>query len=255
MDTDTHVIVGRHQVHEALKAGRPIERLLVAKGVSGGAVDEIVALARDRGVVVQFDERRRLDRLAQGLVHQGVVAVAAPVEYVAVDELLAAAEAKGEAPLLLALDEVQDPHNLGSLLRSADGAGAHGIIVPKRRSAGLTMTVARTSAGAVEHVPVAQVSNLVQALSDLKKRGLWVAGAEMAADQDLWDADLSGPLVIVIGGEDKGIGRLVRETCDFLVRIPMRGHINSLNASVAGALLLFESSRQRAGKAAATAQG
>lgn len=251
MDTDTHVIVGRHQVHEALKAGRPVERLLVAKGVSGGAVDEIVALARDRGVVVQFDERRRLDRLAQGLVHQGVVAVAAPVEYVAVDELLAAAEAKGEAPLLLALDEVQDPHNLGSLLRSADGAGAHGIIVPKRRSAGLTMTVARTSAGAVEHVPVAQVSNLVQALSDLKKRGLWVAGAEMAADQDLWDADLSGPLVIVIGGEDKGIGRLVRETCDFLVRIPMRGHINSLNASVAGALLLFESSRQRAGKAAA----
>lgn len=255
MGTDTHIIVGRHQVHEALKAGRPVERLLVAKGAAGAAVDEIVALARERGVVVQFDERRRLDRLAQGLVHQGVVAVAAPVSYVSVDEMLARAEALGQAPLLLALDEVQDPHNLGSLLRSADGAGAHGIIVPKRRSAGLTMTVARTSAGAVEHVPVAQVANLVQTLSNLKKRGLWVAGADMKGEHDLWDADMSGPLVIVIGGEDKGIGRLVRETCDFLVRIPMKGQINSLNASVAGALLLFESSRQRSRKPTGQAKG
>ncbi|MFS8524703.1 MAG: 23S rRNA (guanosine(2251)-2'-O)-methyltransferase RlmB [Limnochordales bacterium] len=248
MTSETRVIAGRNPVLEALRAGRPVERLFIAKGASGGAIDEIIALARERGLSVQFDDRRRLDRLAEGHVHQGVVAVAAPVPYVPVDEMLARAEARGEAPLLLALDEVQDPHNLGSLLRSADGAGAHGIIIPKRRSAGLTMTVARTSVGAVEHVPVAQVPNLAQALAELKERGLWVAGADMAGSQDYWDADLRGPLVIVIGGEDKGLGRRVRETCDFLVRIPMRGRINSLNAAVAGALLLFESLRQRRGR-------
>lgn len=255
MASETHVIVGRNPVLEALRAGRPVERLLVAKGASGAAIDEIVALARRSGLTVQFDDRRRLDRLAEGHVHQGVVAVAAPVPYVSVDEILARAQRRGEEPLLLALDEVQDPHNLGSLLRSADGAGAHGIVVPRRRSAGLTMTVARTSAGAVEHVPVAQVSNLVQTLSDLKGRGMWVAGADTAGQREYWDADLSGPLVIVIGGEDKGLGRLVRRTCDFLVRIPMHGRINSLNAAVAGALLLFESSRQRRQKRAAMSEG
>lgn len=255
MASETHVIVGRNPVLEALRAGRPVERLLVAKGASGAAIDEIVALARRSGLTVQFDDRRRLDRLAEGHVHQGVVAVAAPVPYVSVDEILALARRRGEEPLLLALDEVQDPHNLGSLLRSADGAGAHGIVVPRRRSAGLTMTVARTSAGAVEHVPVAQVSNLVQTLSDLKGRGMWVAGADTAGQREYWDADLSGPLVIVIGGEDKGLGRLVRRTCDFLVRIPMHGRINSLNAAVAGALLLFESSRQRRQKRAAMSEG
>lgn len=255
MASETHVIVGRNPVLEALRAGRPVERLLVAKGASGAAIDEIVALARRSGLTVQFDDRRRLDRLAEGHVHQGVVAVAAPVPYVSVDEILALARRRGEEPLLLALDEVQDPHNLGSLLRSADGAGAHGIVVPRRRSAGLTMTVARTSAGAVEHVPVAQVSNLVQTLSDLKGRGMWVAGADTAGQREYWDADLSGPLVIVIGGEDKGLGRLVRQTCDFLVRIPMYGRINSLNAAVAGALLLFESSRQRRQKRAAMSEG
>lgn len=245
MSNQTDLIAGRNPVLEALRAGRPVERLFVAKGATGGAVDEIVSLAKQRRITVQFDDRRRLDRLADGLVHQGVVAIAAPVRYADVAELLARAEARGEDPLLLVLDEVQDPHNLGSLLRSADGAGAHGIIVPKRRSVGLTMTVARTSAGAVEHVPVAQVPNIVHTLTELKQRGVWVAGADMAAEQTLWEADLSGPLAIVIGGEDKGIGRLVRDTCDFLVSIPMYGRINSLNASVAGALLLFEVCRQR----------
>lgn len=255
MGFDNDIIAGRNQVREALAAGRPVERLFIAKGVAGSAIAEIVSLARKRDITIQFDDRRRLDRLAEGLVHQGVVAVAAPVGYVDVADLLARAEARGEDPLLVVLDQVQDPHNLGSLLRSADGAGAHGIIVPKRRSAGLTMTVARTSAGAVEHVPVAQVSNVVQALSDLKRRGLWIAGADIDAEQDLWEADLTGPLAIVIGGEDKGIGRLVRGTCDFLVRIPMRGRINSLNASVAGALLLFETFRQRCQKPMATGDG
>lgn len=242
------VIAGRNPVLEALRAGRPLERLYIAKGAVGSAVAEIVELARNRGIAVQFDERRRLDRMSAGVVHQGIVAVAAPVPYADVDDLLAKAEAAGEEPLLLALDEVQDPRNLGSLLRSMDGVGGHGVIVPKRRSAGLTMAVARTSAGAVEYVPVAQVSNLVQTLSELKRRGLWVVGADMAAERDVWDADLTGPLVVVVGGEDKGIGRLVHETCDFLVRIPMRGRINSLNVSVAGAVILFEIFRQRSRK-------
>lgn len=249
------VLAGRNPVREALVAGRPLERLLVAQGAGGPALAEILRLAAERGIAVQTVDRRRLDRLAEGHVHQGVVAVAAPRAYVPLDEVLRRAEKGGEPPLLLLLDEVQDPHNLGSLLRSADGAGAHGVVVPKRRSAGLTMTVARTSAGAVEHVPVAQVSNLVQTIRTLQERGLWVVGADMAAEQDLWDADLTGPLAVVIGGEDKGLGRLVRESCDFLVRIPMRGRVNSLNAGVAGALVLFEIARQRRNLAARSGSG
>jgi len=241
------LIAGRNPVREALLAGRPVERLLVAEGAGGASLAEIVRLAAERGIAVQYADRRRLDRLAEGQVHQGVVAIAAPKAYVPLEEILARAQAQGEPPLLLLLDEVQDPHNLGSLLRSADGAGAHGVVIPKRRSAGLTMTVARTSAGAVEYVPVAQVPNLVQAIRTLKERGLWVVGADMAGEQDLWDADLTGPLAVVIGGEDKGLGRLVRESCDFLIRIPMRGRVNSLNAGVAGAVILFEIARQRRG--------
>src|SRR5690606_23729021 len=186
---------------------------------------------------------------------QGVVAVAAPRAYVSLEDILQRAADQGEPPLILLLDEVQDPHNLGSLLRSADGAGAHGVVVPKRRSAGLTMTVARTSAGAVEYVPVAQVPNLVQAVRTLQERGLWVVGADMAGEQTLWEADLTGPMAVVVGGEDKGLGRLVRESCDLLVRIPMRGRVNSLNAGVAGALVLFEIARQRHTKAAAIGTG
>src|SRR5690606_39249451 len=208
------VIVGRHPVREALLAGRPVERLLVAKGAGGAALAEILRLAGERGIAVQQVDRRRLDRLSQGHVHQGVVAVAAPRAYVSLEDILQRAADQGEPPLILLLDEVQDPHNLGSLLRSADGAGAHGVVVPKRRSAGLTMTVARTSAGAVEYVPVAQVPNLVQAVRTLQERGLWVVGADMAGEQTLWEADLTGPMAVVVGGEDKGLGRLVRESCD-----------------------------------------
>ncbi len=249
------LIAGRNPVREALLAGRPVERLLVAEGASGAPIGEILRLAAERGIAVQHVERRRLDRMAAGQVHQGVVAVAAPRAYVPLDALLARAEERGEPPLIVLLDEVQDPHNLGSLLRSADGAGAHGVVVPKRRSAGLTMTVARTSAGAVEHVPVAQVPNLVQAIRALKERGLWVVGADMTGQRDLWHADLTGPLAVVVGGEDKGLGRLVRESCDFLVRIPMRGKVNSLNAGVAGAIILFEIARQRYGRVPAGGSG
>lgn len=222
-----------------------MERLLVAPGASSGPLADVVAEARDRGINVRETDRRQIDRLAHGQVHQGIVAVAAPVAYARLDDVLARAEGLDEDPLLLVLDEVQDPHNLGSLLRSADGAGAHGVIVPNRRAAGLTMTVARTSAGAVEHVPVVQVANIVQTLIQLKQRGFWIAGADMSTEQTCWDTDLTGPLALVIGGEDRGLGRLVREACDYVVHIPMYGRVNSLNAGVAGGLLLFEVVRQR----------
>lgn len=238
-------VIGRNPVREALRAGRPIERVFIAKGPGGGPVQDIVDEARRRGVVVQATDRRQLDRMADGQVHQGVVAIGAPVAYARLEDVFARAEERGEDPLVLVLDEVQDPHNLGSLLRSSDGAGVHGVIVPSRRSAGLTMTVARTSAGAVHHVPVVQVPNIVRTLGQLKERGLWVAGADMTGDTDYWDSSLTGPLALVVGGEDKGLGRLVREACDFVLRIPTSGKVNSLNAGVAGALLLFEIRRQR----------
>lgn len=241
----TDVIVGRHPVREALRAGRPLERVLIGRGSETGPLASIVEAARKRDIVVRETDRRQLDRLAEGQVHQGVVAVAAPIPYARLEDVFDVAKARGEEPLLLVLDEVQDPHNLGSLLRSADGAGVHGVIVPNRRAAGLTMTVARTSAGAVHHVPVVQVANIARTLATLKDQGLWVVGADMTEADVYWDAPLTGPLAVVIGGEDKGLGRLVRESCDFVVRVPMSGKINSLNAGVAGGLLLFEIARQR----------
>ena len=171
--------------------------------------------------------------------------MASPVEYAEVEDILAAAEAKGEAPLLVVLDELEDPHNLGAVLRSVDAAGAHGVIIPKRRSCPLSTTVAKTSAGAVEYVPVARVSNLAQTLDKLKKAGIWVAGCDMDGTENYFEASLKGPLALVIGGEGRGLGRLVKEHCDFLVRIPMQGHVNSLNASVACSLVLYEAVRQR----------
>lgn len=241
----TDVIVGRHPVREALRAGRPLERVLIGRGSETGPLASIVEAARKRDIVVRETDRRQLDRLAEGQVHQGVVAVAAPIPYARLEDVFDVAKARGEEPLLLVLDEVQDPHNLGSLLRSADGAGVHGVIVPNRRAAGLTMTVARTSAGAVHHVPVVQVANIARTLATLKDQGLWVVGADMTEADVYWDAPLTGPLAVVIGGEDKGLGRLVRESCDFVVQVPMSGKINSLNAGVAGGLLLFEIARQR----------
>ena len=200
------ILVGRNAVFEALKAGRGINRILVA---------------------------------------QGVIAYAAPVAYASLDDVFACAEEKGEPPLLLLLDEIEDPHNFGALLRTADAAGVHGVLVPERRGCALTATVAKTSAGAVEHVRVVRIGNIVQEMKRLKERGLWFVGADMAGDEDMFHADLTGPLCIVIGSEGKGLGRLVKETCDFLVRIPMHGAINSLNASVAGALLMYEARRAR----------
>jgi 23S rRNA (guanosine2251-2'-O)-methyltransferase len=239
------VIAGRNSVGEALKSGRPLNKLLIAKGERQGSLRELAGMAKDKGILVQEVEPQRLAQLAPGQRHQGVVAMASPVEYAEVEDILAAAEAKGEAPLIVVLDELEDPHNLGAVLRTVDAAGAHGVIIPKRRSCPLSTTVAKTSAGAVEYVPVARVANLAQTLDKLKKAGIWVAGCDMDGTENYFEASLKGPLALVIGGEGRGLGRLVKEHCDFLVRIPMQGHVNSLNASVACSLVLYEAVRQR----------
>ena len=240
------VLIGRNAVAEALKSGRGINKLLVARGDREGSVNEILSLAKARGLLVEMTERAKIEAIAGGLRHQGVLAYVAPVAYAELEDILAAAEAKQQAPFLLLLDELEDPHNLGALLRTADAAGVHGVLIPKRRSCPLSATVAKTSAGAVEYVPVARIGNIVQTLRELKEKGLWVIGADMDGESDYYDANLTGPVVLVVGSEGKGISRLVKENCDVLVRLPMAGRINSLNASVAGSILLYEIMRQRA---------
>jgi len=238
-------VAGRNPVAEALKGGRPINKILIAKNNKPGAYRDIIQLAKEQGVVVQEVDGAKLDSLVPGVRHQGVVAMAAAKEYVELDDLLADVETKAEPPLLVLLDELEDPHNFGAILRTCDAVGAHGVLIPKRRGVMLTATVAKTSTGAVEHVPVARIGNIAQTLEKLKKLGYWVVGADMLGEQLYYDAKLTGPLVVVLGSEGKGIGRLVKEQCDFLVRIPMCGKVNSLNVSVAGSLLLYEILRQR----------
>lgn len=239
------VLVGRNAVTEALKSGRGINKLWIASGDREGSVSEIAALAKERGIVVQYVERAKIEALAGGHRHQGVLAYVAPVPYAELDDILKAAEEKGEAPFLVLLDELEDPHNLGALLRTADATGVHGILIPKRRSVSLNATVAKTSAGAVEYVPVARIGNIVQTLKKLKEKGFWVAGADMDGEKAYYEADLTGPLVLVVGSEGRGMSRLTKEACDFIVSMPMVGRINSLNASVAGSILMYESMRQR----------
>lgn len=239
------VLVGRNAVTEALKSGRGINKLWIASGDREGSVAEIAALAKERGIVVQYVERAKIEALAGGHRHQGVLAYVAPVPYAELEDILKAAEEKGEAPFLVLLDELEDPHNLGALLRTADATGVHGILIPKRRSVSLNATVAKTSAGAVEYVPVARIGNIAQTLKTLKEKGFWVAGADMDGEKAYYEADLTGPLVLVVGSEGKGMSRLTKEACDFIVRMPMVGRINSLNASVAGSILMYESMRQR----------
>lgn len=239
------VLVGRNAVTEALKSGRGINKLWIASGDREGSVSEIAALAKERGIVVQYVERAKIEALAGGHRHQGVLAYVAPVPYAELDDILKAAEEKGEAPFLVLLDELEDPHNLGALLRTADATGVHGILIPKRRSVSLNATVAKTSAGAVEYVPVARIGNIAQTLKKLKEKGFWVAGADMDGEKAYYEADLTGPLVLVVGSKGRGMSRLTKEACDFIVSMPMVGRINSLNASVAGSILMYESMRQR----------
>lgn len=245
MSEDAEIIAGRNSVLEALKAGRSLNKILVAKGERQGSVREIISQARERGLIVQEVDTAKLDQLSVGVRHQGVVAMASPVAYVEVDDILAAAYEKNEPPFLVLLDELADPHNVGAILRTADASGVHGVLIPKRRSCPLTQTVAKTSAGAVEHIPVARIGNVSQTLKALKKQGLWVVGADMDGTKNYYETDLTGPIVIVVGSEGEGMGRLTKEACDFIVKIPMRGQITSLNASVACSLLLYEVLRQR----------
>lgn len=235
---------GRHPVLEALRAGEPVQRLLVARGTqTSGPLAEILALAQQRGVRVVWVERRDLDRL--DAVHQGVAAELPPHRYASVEDILASAAERAEPPLVLALDAVQDVHNLGSLLRTADAVGVHGAIIPSHRAAGVTAAVRKASAGAVAHLPIAQVTNLARTLDALKSEGVWVVGLDMAGQQAYDAFDWSVPVALVVGSEGRGLGRLVAETCDVLVHLPMRGHVESLNAAVAGSIVLYHAWRAR----------
>ncbi len=238
------IIAGRNPVREALRSGRTLNKIVLACGVKNETIKEIIKLAKEKKVPVQHVERQHIDKLVPGTAHQGIAAFAAAKDYVDLDELLDNIADKN--PFLIILDEICDPHNLGAVVRTADAAGAHGIIIPRRRSVQLTATVAKASAGAVEHVPVARVTNLVQTVKKLQQRGIWVIGADMDGQILHWHADLDGPVALVVGSEGKGLSRLLKECCDVIVRLPMQGRVNSLNASVAAALMMYEVVRQRA---------
>ena len=239
------LIEGRNAVTEALRAGRNIDKIYIAKGEVDKTLGHIASKARDMGIVVVEADRRKLDSMSVTHAHQGVVALAAVREYSSIDDILRIAEERGEPPFVIVCDEISDPHNLGAIIRTAECVGAHGIVIPKRRSAGLTSIVGKTSAGAVEHMAVARVSNLPAAIKELKQRGLWVYGTAADAQSGMWDTDLSGAVCLVIGSEGDGMGRLVTENCDFLISIPMHGKVNSLNASAAASILMYEVLRQR----------
>ncbi|MEC0229873.1 23S rRNA (guanosine(2251)-2'-O)-methyltransferase RlmB [Paenibacillus alba] len=245
MEEDQEYIGGKHSVLEAIRAGRTINKIWIAENAQKQFAGPIVAEAKNLGILVQFTDKRKLDQMAEGLQHQGVVAQVAAYAYVEVEDILAKAKELGQEPFILILDEIEDPHNLGSILRTADCTGVHGVIIPKRRSVGLTATVSKTSAGAVEYVPVARVTNIAQTIEKLKEQGVWVAGTDVTAAQDVYRANFNMPIALVIGNEGKGVGRLIKEKCDFLVKLPMAGHVNSLNASVAAGVLMYEVVRQR----------
>ena len=238
------VIAGRNPVSEALRSGRPIDKILVARGEKSGAVVGILAKARDRQIPVKEVDRTKLDFLSGIAPHQGIIALAAAKDYCTLDDILAYAEEQNEPPFLVILDELEDPHSLGAIIRTAECTGVHGVIVPKRRSASLSYTVGKASAGAIEYMRVARVTNIAKTIDELKARGVWVYGADMNGT-DYLDCDLSGACAIVIGNEGKGISRLVREKCDVIVSLPMKGHINSLNASVAAGVLMYHALKGR----------
>ncbi len=241
------IIEGRNAVIEALRAGTAVDKIYLQRGETDRTLGHIASKARAAGVVVVEADRRKLDAMSRTHAHQGVIALAAVREYAGVEDILRAAAEKGEPPLIVVCDEISDPQNLGAIIRTAECAGAHGVVIPKRRSAGLTAIVAKTSAGAVAHVPVARVPNIPSLLKNLKKQGVWVFGTAADGTTALYDADLKGPAAIVIGSEGEGMTRLASENCDFLVSIPMRGKLSSLNASAAAAILLYEAVRQRIG--------
>ncbi len=242
------IIYGRNPIIEALEAGRDVDKILIQEGLRHTQIGIIRNLAKDRGVVYQFVDKRKLDRMTEGENHQGVVAYAAAHSYTDLDDILALAEDSGEPPFLIICEGITDPHNLGSIIRTANAAGAHGVIIPKNRSVSLNSVVAKVSAGAIEHTPVARVTNIGQTIELLKKRGLWITGTSLKGSQLCYESDLTGPLAIVIGSEGEGMSKNVGDKCDFLVKIPMLGKAESLNASVAAGVLMYEAVRQRINK-------
>ena len=242
-EENPNLIIGRNPVTEAIKSGRSIDKIIMQKDAEGSA-KKIASLARERKIVIQYVDKIALDKLAPGRPHQGVAAYAAAKAYVSVEEILKSAERKGEDPLIVILDGLEDPHNLGAILRSCDGAGAHGVIIPSRRAVGLTEIVAKASAGAIEYVPVAKVTNLAQTIDSLKEKCIWIAAIDMDG-ANYSDAKLTGPMALVIGGEGSGVSDIIRKKADFIISIPMKGRVNSLNASNAAAIVLYEVDRQR----------
>ncbi len=240
----TDLIIGRNAVKEALKAGRPADSLLIQRGDLSGSVRPIIAECREKGIIVKEVDQKKLDFMCGHAHHQGVIMIAAAHEYSTVEEILRRAEEKGEAPFVIICDSLEDPHNLGAIIRTADAAGAHGVIIPERRSVSLSGIVGKTSAGALEYVPVARVKNITATIKELKEKGLWVYCADMDGTP-YRQADLSGAIALVVGGEGAGVSRLVKENCDGVLSIPMKGNVNSLNASVAAAILIFEVSHTR----------
>ena len=244
MDRNSQQIEGRHAVAEALRAGRPVDKLYVLDGCKDGPVSSIVKAAKKGDALVQFVSRERLDQLSETKKHQGVIARMAAYEYASVEEILAKAEKQGEPPFVFLLDGVEDPYNLGAVVRTADQVGAHGVIIPKNRAVGLTASAARASAGALNYIPVARVTNLARTVEQLKKQGIWFVCADMAGTP-MYSLNLTGPIGLVIGNEGEGVGKLIKSTCDMTASIPMKGDIDSLNASVAAGVLAYEIVRQR----------
>ncbi|MEZ7171995.1 23S rRNA (guanosine(2251)-2'-O)-methyltransferase RlmB [Sporosarcina sp. OR05] len=241
---ESELIGGKNPVVEALRSGRELNKIWIAEGLNKKSIGEILSLAKQAGVLVQAVPKQKLDGMLD-VNHQGVIASVAAYAYAELDDLFAIAERRGEDPLFLILDELEDPHNLGSILRTADATGVHGVIIPKRRSVGLTGVVAKASTGAIEHIPVVRVNNLSQTVEDLKKRDVWIAGTDAKGSQDYRKMDATLPLAIIIGSEGKGMSRILKEKCDFLYHLPMVGQVTSLNASVAAALLMYEVFRKR----------
>ena len=244
--TNDNLVIGRNAVTELLKSDREVENVLVAKGEREGSINRILALCNEKKIVVKNVDRKKLDFLAPNGNHQGVVANVPAHKYSTVDEIIDYANEKGEAPFIIMCDEIEDSHNLGAIIRTAEACGAHGIIIPKRRNVGLNYIVAKTSCGALEYMKVARVTNLAQTIDELKKKNIWVYAADM--DGQRWDkTDFSGGACLVVGNEGSGVGRLIKEKCDFMVKLPMYGKVTSLNASVAGGIFMYEAVRQRLG--------
>ena len=239
------LIEGRNAVTEAIRSGVTIDKVFIAKGETDSTLRHIASTARAAGAAVVEADRRKLDSMSITQSHQGVIAMASYAQYVSIDDILDSAKQKGEEPLIIVCDEISDPHNLGAIIRTCEATGAHGVIIPKRRSAGLSATVAKASSGAIFHIAIARVTNITSAIKELKKSGVWVYAAAIDGETPVWESDFKGATAFVIGSEGKGISRLVSENCDHRVRIPMNGKLSSLNASVSAAVLLFEAVRQR----------